>query len=226
MLEDRKHIVEDENAGPDHPWAGVYSSFHVDAGTEIAIAPVAGYVVTTWSMGRRRIRACGRVRFVDELVTLEPEFSDSDNWHSVLTLIHVVWGDRHYLLYESRLASFCNRVNAGDEASRASEGLLTLSRDAKVYGRPKLPAPFERYLFDEPLIARVVSKHGERTVDLDIGRDRGAFEKMWLYRNPYDGKLAIVESVGEATCEASCAGGQYFADLPIGAQFTTRRTKP
>jgi hypothetical protein len=242
-LEDRRGAVESEigRLGRSHPWAGEYISSGTDTSDRLAVAPETGYVVTHRGMGSRNgpaesIRECGRVRFADGVLTLEPEFSSNGNSKSPQTLISVRWGNRRYLIYESSITSFCNGVNSGQEQLRASRASWTRNRDAEVNGKPELPAQYQSFIFDEPLVAKIVSKsvdvrtdeHGNSygTLVFDVGRNRGAFERMRLFRNPADGKIAIVDSVHETTCEASCVGGKYFNELPLGAEFTTRRQSP
>jgi hypothetical protein len=226
-LVDRRSAIDAEIAklGTKHPWAGVYSSLSVDTSLEIAIAPENGYVVGAC--------ACGRVHARDGRLVLDAEFSNSNLWRSSRELVPVSWGDRRYLLAEDELLEFCNRVNSGSELSNPSRGLMIRSRDAKAFGKPELPIEFQARIFDEPLVAKVVSKSeaeltneqglSKRLVVLDVGRTRGAFEKMRVYRSSPNEMFALVETVHETTCEASYAGDPSFADLPIGAEFSTRR---
>ncbi len=175
------------------------------------------------------ISELGSVRFESGRVALIPD-PVFDPERQPYELIPVRWGERKYLLQESRIADFCNDVNSGREASMPSGARWIQCRQGGVSGKPQLPAPFQAYARDEPLEAKVLEK-GSRLgasplLVLDVGRAHGVYEKMEFLRLPSDGSLLVVEEVLETTCKASCPSGSWFAELPLGAKFSTRRQIP
>ena len=230
----RRLEIEAEVArlGPEHAWAGVYSAFGTDSGVRIAIAPDTGYALTSFGLSDESTYACGRVHFFDEKLLLEAEYPTSGGWSGTHELFPVRWGDQRYLFFKNELAKFCEDVKSDEAHADALALGWTRSPEAKTFGTPQLPEPFKTW-FDTPLVAYVASKsdkqrfdsygHLEPCVVLDVGRDREVYLGMRLYRVPADGWNLVVVTVDEKTCEARCPYVKYFDELPIGAEFTTRR---
>ena len=219
-LSTRRAAVLEEIAqlGPDPAWAGAYTSRGTDSGTEIAVAPLSGYVVTASGAFASRTLACGRLEEAGSLLKLVPEHPLSGDWSRPPTLVPVRWGERRYLLFEDLVVNFCNDVNSGRLGSEPSRAYFTLQPDAPVFGKPLLPQQYNSWLLETPIEAAVLSK-SDRTILLDAGGDDGVFKGMRFYKF---GFFAAVRSVQESTCEAVCSFPYLFDELQVGSKLSTR----
>jgi hypothetical protein len=221
--------AEIEQLGPDHPWAGVYTKLRTDVHFEFAVAPEAGFAWTQVWQGRRTLVSSGRVRFADDVLTLEPEFWSSEDGAQARSLFGVHWGTQHYFLTRSEIVDYCNAVNSNPSARRSLTGALR--RDGGVrLEEPVLPELFRAWLFEQPLHARIVHLDAApRTgqpelphVVFDVGSDHGVFVGMAFFPvQPGDLFGVAIVSVDRQTCTAE-ASQRMFTRLHDGAEFSTR----
>jgi hypothetical protein len=228
----RRRVLDEEisSLGSEHPWAGHYATaVTTDTYFAVTVAPRAGYTkaLVGWTAN---IFESGRVRSLEDRITLVPTYFDLDPplGRSPEDLWPVRWGDHTYLLESDEMIPFCNAVNSGDPVGTFwFSGFLLRDRefwvDRRPEKRPELPVQFERFIFDEPLVARVAQTLSARRVVLDVGSAQGVFETMPFFGDASSGGLFVVHKVLETTCEASCTATEHFREPHIGQSISSRR---
>ena len=221
--------AEIDQLGPQHPWAGVYRRFGVDAGTTLMVAPQSGYVKAYSVLSRESARSYGTARYGAGTLLLEPEFPLTGSASKPIELIHVTWGDLQVLLTEFDMAPFCNAVNGGWEEANPGRAFLVRNLGAERRGVPELPEQYRAWIHEQPIESTVLElplpTNTNPFVVLDVGARDGVFKGMKLYNVVPDRQSLPVVVVNESTCGTN-TDVKYAAELQIGARFTTRRPRP
>lgn len=139
------------------------------------------------------------------------------------TLYFVRWGPRRYLVPETQMLKLVNNYNRGAFARGSMYGIPRKFEpgeqahrfgEANPAGKPLVPEKYARLLLDRPAVYRVtkVTPQPERPVtkgvkvlelrvELEGGRDKGAFEGMTLeYRKGMTFGPVEIDRVEDATC--------------------------
>jgi hypothetical protein len=164
---------------PLHDWAGEY---HFGGGIGnwgvFKLAPLSGFVAR-WG-GCTGVYAINYGSVVEEggiikLLTERPP-ENRESWKSVIEMLPVRWGERHYLIPADEIIEFCNAVNSGWEPDRmffGSHFLLRRGDEKKeIVGDPGVPMQYREYLLSSPIEAEIVSLLSSRIVTADEDRDQ------------------------------------------------------
>jgi hypothetical protein len=225
--------------GPEHAWAGVYSSSEGRSSAKLAMAPRAGFASID-SVCNDYTTNCGSVTEHDGVVDVVPRFAGADvvNGTRSTRFVLVRWNARRYLVPFDRVDDFTSDVELGafEDASARSEWLaLYDTRDAPLSGRPVLPPQLARPFLAQPIDGTVLAARAsesephmnarERVYELDL--DRGADDGLRVgMRLALEGSLGLarprVASLDAHSARATVqATGQHRVPL-AGAAWSTR----
>jgi hypothetical protein len=233
----RLRVLDEEISalGTDHPWAGHYATgVLTDTYDTLSIAPRAGYTKALVG-STSNVFESGGVRSDEHKITLDATFFHDESALPLMSpqvLWPVRWGECRFLLESDEMLRFCNGVNSGDPLNTFwFQGFYLRDRgsmpDVPPATRPELPLELGRYVFDEPLVARVVkvlSDRPGRVVLLDVGRIQGVFETMWLFGEAPIGGVFVAHEVLNRTCEASFGATDGGSTEPqVGQAVSSRR---
>jgi hypothetical protein len=110
-----------------------------------------------------------------DLVTERPP-DGREQLKSVIEMVPVCWGERHYLVTADEIIEFCNAVNSGWEPDCMFFGSHFLLRrgDGKkeISGEPGVPMQYREYLLSSPIKAEISLLLSSRIVTTDEDRDQ------------------------------------------------------
>jgi hypothetical protein len=123
----------------------------------------------------------GKIIVRDGVIHFSPplptDFGGSDPEDATLAI--VPWGRRIYLVRLDKIGEFCSAVNKGMEPRNRAYGLYFLRASSggpheedwnkSVCGYPDLPAPYRKYLLEEPIRGKVISVLAGRRAWINIG---------------------------------------------------------
>lgn len=230
-----KELVLAELQEPGLPeWAGVYGQSLGYGHSQLFIAPRSGFAYFSkgciWDEA-----SSGRVVVSGDVLEL-PDV-DEASVELARELVPVRVDPARHLLTPRLAVMACNEWNQG----RLWTGGFTHEsyESEHVRGPLRVPAKYQKYVLDEPIVGRVVRAWVERVptgdgetfaqtrIGLDVGTDRRALEGMSFLVSRED--TTPPDDVGEFIVEAVCEAGllelgSVYADsaLPeIGARATT-----
>jgi hypothetical protein len=221
-------------------WAGTYySQDGLTAGTVLSWHPKAGFIIrwSTCSHGWRESANYGAATFKNETLTLSPELTGGDGsvYQIARTLVPVLWGQQHYLVWSDRLINFCYAVTNSNNAPEVDAFFLKdVDRDKRRNRLPNVPAEYRRYLYGKPIVATVSeikpnAKPWIRELVLNVGTAEGVVPEMKFYafapRNVY--MLVEILHSGEHSSRAYViTSGNRHSDKNVtprvGWKFTSR----
>lgn len=198
-VERQRMRIQDEIATlKQHPWAGdYYEGDGLGANIRVSLAPGTG-IAATWHgclglYGANRgkvVERDGELRFEYE----EPNEQGFGGFPDALRPIR--WGERRYMIPETKLIDFVNAINHGFEPRKQVHGMYLLADgDEKrpVAGLPELPKPMRDLIRRQALEARIVSVDAAETRKSETGSDCGFHYRMTLDRGARDGLAPGVE---------------------------------
>lgn len=240
-IEAREQRIADELAHPDpdlegadswaHEWAGrYYTGDGLGMNVMVCVAPHSG-VTYTWH-GCMGLYDANHGDIVEEYpdglrvkLAIDPGASRYQFFSERLYFVR--WGDRRYLVPQTKMLNLVNNYNGGS-FTRASLFDIPLKferrEDIRVHhqaapppGRPELPDAYARLVLDQSvrftitdvktLPPRGVTRNvlvSESRVVIDGGRDRNVFVGMSInYREGLTFGMIAIESVGETTAEGT-----------------------
>lgn len=161
--------------------------------------PNVGFVVrwSTCSHGWRESANYGAATLKNGTLTLSPELTGTDGsvYQIARTLVPVLWGQQHYLVWSDRLINFCYAVKNSNNAPEVEAFFLKdVDRDKRREHLPNVPAEYRKYLFGEPIIATISEVKPQtppwiKELNLNVGIADGVVPEMkfWAFapRNVY-----------------------------------------
>jgi hypothetical protein len=205
----------------DHAWAGkYYCGDGLGVNIELLLAPQSGFVFEWQGCLGLYDRNYGTVTTRTEHVHLNcelPNDTDKGLEGTYIDFTPVRWGDRHYLIPNEKLISFCNAVNSREEPRKQSFGsfLLRQGDEKKLApGAPQLPSAYRQFLLEHPILAEVNKidsatysngKGGTHwrttTAELNIGSTNGVFKGMEFFLVwPDEVQSTQVEALSANSC--------------------------
>lgn len=194
----RKRIQQETATLKQHPWAGdYYEGDGLGANIRISLAPEAG-IAATWH-GCLGLYGANRGKVVqrDGVLRFEYEQPNQEGFGGFPDALRPVrWGERRYLISETKLIDFVNAINHGFEPRDQVHGMYLLADgDEKrpVAGLPELPGPMLDLIRRRPLEVRVVSVDAAEKRKSKTGSDCGFHYRMTLDGGARDGLAPGVE---------------------------------
>jgi hypothetical protein len=173
--------------------------------------------------------------------------NDSNNFGLASEFTRVIWHKRHYLIPANEFIDFVNAINSGSEpcSDNCTQFLLKVGDEKRhAFGAPTLPAEFQQYLLNKPLLVDIDKiiesrveladydsgvKNRRTKVMLNAGSNNGIFMGMELHAlNPRDiSVFAKVTKVQEEQSEAEIVQISVTDPTPtIGWKFSTKMMHP
>jgi len=191
--------IEDEwqDDSSSKPWEGRYSGWTGYGGSDLWLAPKAGFVLSRSSHEGPRETIIGDAREAGDAIILSSlgRIFDGPVVEFVARLVYVQWGERSYLIPPEQMIAFGNYARANRELKEEDHGeFLMRTRAVKKVSERGVLLPKEwEWTLDAPDIEGVVVEVlSNRTVDesafgrpcsdvrMDLGVIRGAFPGMRL----------------------------------------------
>src|SRR5262249_8825090 len=113
---------------------------------------------STCSYGMRESANYGTAALQDGALSLSPELTRTDAtvYQIDRTLVPVLWGQKHYLVWSNRVINFCYAVANANNAPEVDAFFLKDSdREKPRNGLPNVPAQYRKYLVAKPIIATI-----------------------------------------------------------------------
>lgn len=150
----RKNINEEiKQLGEEHSWAGAYyEGDGLGRNVSLLVAPSSGFLYELVGCVGLYDWNYGGVTVQDGHIKLQCEL---DKPNRILgggidvDFFQIQWGDRHYLVPESKMLDFCRDVDEGWEPRGGGHGLYLLrgyDHNKEVTGLPELPEKYSKYL--------------------------------------------------------------------------------
>jgi hypothetical protein len=234
--------VQAELATTTNPWAGHYRSTRPP--TTLWWAPEAGFVFERAASKRGNPPVAlyhGAVHLEKEYLRIEPPEDMPPDVRVVLgfRMALVQWDSRQYLIPNSQMIDFCNRVNSGLELEYGiGTVLLRDSAPGRApLGLPQVTEEWSPYLLVDPVDCDVLAINVTRApalgimrirveITVDAGRERGLMPGMRLVRADIPDLLWYrVEEAHPKHATAVLEGDSSAipSTLLIGAPMSTRR---
>jgi hypothetical protein len=117
-------------------------------------------------------------------------------------MIPIQWGERHYLVPESKEDAFCNYVNSQKPPYGGTGGFFLRDGDkAKpVAGLPGVPKEWISKLLASPLTGKVVEVLDRGRARVDLGTKDGAWKGMRLRADGEATRYIYVDDVQLTSC--------------------------
>jgi len=239
-----RHIREEIAKLGNHEWAGeYYEGDGLAENVRILIAPKHGYVFEWHGCLGLYDRNYGRVTPTNGHLRLSFTFTNKHEGFEGIAdeLIPIRWGERTYLVPTSDVVGFCNEVNGGSEPRNQIHGRYLLRRGDETKSatnNPTLPAEFQVYLLQRPVMATItrtgktITRPGDpdfklkdTMVTINAGVQHGLHPEMELYVTEPDFLVEKVKLMNVTDGESEGVITQFGEGDPVpqvGWKLSTR----